>query len=195
LAKRIFDLTAALIGLIVLAPLFLLIALLIKLDSPGAVFHRGLRVGKDGFKFRIYKFRTMVTDAAQRGPGITSSEDARITRMGHRLRRTKLDELPQLINVVKGEMSLVGPRPEDPMYVAYYKAEQRSVLSVIPGITSPASLYYRHEEALLRGAEWEKVYVDTILPRKLKIEMDYIRQRSLWSDLKLILHTVLEMFR
>jgi lipopolysaccharide/colanic/teichoic acid biosynthesis glycosyltransferase len=195
LGKRIFDFTAALIGLIVLSPLFLLVALLIKLDSPGAVFYRGLRVGKDGSEFRIYKFRTMVGDAAQCGPGITTSDDARITRIGRVLRRTKIDELPQLINVVKGEMSLVGPRPEDPRYVSLYTPQQRQVLSVLPGITSPASLEYRREEAFLEGDAWEKTYVETILPHKLEIELAYIKKRTLFTDVALILRTLIALHR
>jgi len=195
MAKRLFDLVCSLAGLVVLSPLFLLVALLVKLDSPGPAFYRGLRVGKDGYPFRIFKFRTMTADAATLGPGITTGDDPRITRIGRILRKTKIDELPQLISVVKGEMSMVGPRPEDPAYVALYTPEHRQVLSVCPGITSPASLQYRHEEALLKGDDWEKTYLGTILPRKLEIELDYIKKRTLFTDVALILHTLIALFR
>ena len=195
MAKRLFDLTLSLMGLLVLSPLFLAVALAIKLDSPGAVFFRGARVGKDGKPFRIFKFRTMVADASQKGPGITTSGDARITRVGRFLRKTKIDELPQLINVVRGEMSLVGPRPEDPVYVSRYTCEQRRVLSVRPGITSPASLHYRDEEAILDGRDWEKAYVEEILPHKLQIEIQYLERSSWLTDLGLVFRTVAAMFR
>ncbi len=192
--KRIIDFSAALAGLAVLAPLLLLIALLIKLDSPGPVFFRGLRVGKGARPFRILKFRTMGAEAERQGPGITTANDPRVTGIGRRLRRTKLDELPQLINVLKGEMSLVGPRPEDPAYVGLYTPEQKRVLSVAPGITSPASLAFRNEEALLQGPDWKRQYVETVLPRKLEIELEYIEKRSLVSDMVLVFRTILGMF-
>lgn len=195
MAKRLFDLLLSLIGLIVLLPLFLVVALAIKLDSPGSVFFRGERVGRDGRVFCIFKFRTMVPDARRRGPGITASEDTRITRVGHFLRDYKLDELPQLLNVVRGEMSLVGPRPEDPFYVKCYSPMQRNVLTVRPGITSPASLRYRHEEKLLKGPNWEKAYIEDLMPRKLELELEYIRHHNLWTDIRLILQTLMAMFR
>lgn len=195
MAKRLFDLCAALVGLILLLPMFGAVAIAIKLDSPGSVFFRGKRVGKNGNIFHIYKFRTMVADAAQRGPGITTSADSRITRVGRFLRRTKIDELPQLINVIKGEMSLVGPRPEDPMYVARYTSEQRRVLTVLPGITSAASLAFRNEEQLLQGAEWERVYLEEVMPRKLAIELAYLERQTWWTDLGLIVKTIFEIFR
>jgi lipopolysaccharide/colanic/teichoic acid biosynthesis glycosyltransferase len=194
-AKRICDLTFALLGLIFLLPLFGLIAIAIKLDSSGAIFFRGKRVGKDGVIFSIYKFRTMIADAAQRGPGITTGDDWRITRVGKFLRRTKLDELPQLLNVVKGEMSLVGPRPEDPAYVARYSPAERRVLSVLPGITSAASLAFRDEERLLQGRDWEVYYLETVMPRKLAIELEYLARRNLWTDLGIILKTLLALWR
>ncbi len=194
-AKRICDLTFALLGLIFLLPLFGLIAIAIKLDSPGAIFFRGKRVGKDGVIFSIYKFRTMIADAAQRGPGITTGDDWRITRVGKFLRRTKLDELPQLLNVVKGEMSLVGPRPEDPAYVARYSPTERRVLSVLPGITSAASLAFRNEERLLQGRDWEVYYLETVMPHKLAIELEYLARRNLWTDLGIILKTLLALWR
>lgn len=190
MAKRLLDLSVSLTGLILLSPLFALIAIAIKLDSPGPVFFGGRRVGRDGSLFDIHKFRTMVVGAARKGPGITAAGDPRITRVGAVLRRTKLDELPQLINVARGEMSVVGPRPEDPRYVALYTPEQRRVLSVRPGITSPASLRFRHEEELLQGEDWERVYREEVLPAKLQVELDYLEHRSMWSDLGIIAQTV-----
>ena len=192
---RVLDAVSSLFGLILLSPLFLLLAVLIKADSVGPVFFRAERVGRGGQLFRPFKFRSMVRRAAQRGPGITTANDERITRVGRLLRRGKLDELPQLLNVLKGEMSLVGPRPEDPHYVALYTPEQRRVLAVRPGITSPASLHYRHEEQLLVGPDWEKVYVEQVMPHKLQIELDYMERRTCSADLRVILETVLALFR
>jgi len=191
MAKCAFDLFASMIGLILLSPLFVLIAIAIKIDSPGPVFFQGERVGRDGHLFHVFKFRSMVAGAARKGPRITAVGDPRITRVGKMLRRTKLDELPQLINVVRGEMSLVGPRPEDPQYVALYTPEQRRVLSVRPGITSPASLRFRQEEDLLRGEDWERVYREEILPDKLRIELNYLKCRSMWHDLSILVQTIL----
>lgn len=191
---RLFDLLVSLVGLIALAPFFLIVAVLIKLDSYGPVFFKGLRVGKDGRTFRIFKFRTMVADATMRGPVITTSNDPRVTRIGRSLRRAKIDELPQLINVFRGEMSLVGPRPEDPEFVALYSQQQRRILSMCPGITSPASLHYRDEEALLEAKDWRQTYLQEILPRKLQIELEYQRHRTLLTDISLVVRTVLEMF-
>lgn len=192
--RRALDLAASLAGLVILSPLFALIAVGIKLDSPGPVFYWSQRVGKGGRPFQLYKFRSMVADADRRGPGITVAGDPRITRVGRFLRRTKLDELPQLINVLKGDMSLVGPRPEDPRYVALYTPEQRRVLAVRPGITSAASLTYRHEEQLLSGGDWETVYRTRVLPDKLAIDLAYLEHRTLASDLKLILRTIVAVF-
>jgi lipopolysaccharide/colanic/teichoic acid biosynthesis glycosyltransferase len=192
---RIIDAAASGIGLIVLSPLFLLIALAIKLTSPGPVFYRSTRVGRDGAPFRITKFRSMVSDADKRGPGITAAGDPRITPVGRLLRRTKLDELPQLINVLKGEMSLVGPRPEDPRYVALYTDEQRQVLRVRPGITSAASLAYRHEEQILSGVDWETQYRQQVMPAKLALDLEYLSRRTVASDLALIWRTVTALFR
>jgi lipopolysaccharide/colanic/teichoic acid biosynthesis glycosyltransferase len=192
---RVLDAAAAAVGLALLSPLFGVIALWIKLTSPGPVFYRALRVGKDGQPFRLYKFRSMIADADRWGPGITAAGDRRVTRVGAILRQTKLDELPQLINVLRGEMSLVGPRPEDPRYVALYTAEQRRVLAVRPGITSAASLAYRHEEQLLSGGDWETIYRTQVLPDKLAIDLAYLEQRTLVSDLSLIVRTVLALVR
>lgn len=195
MAKRLFDLLFSAIGLIVLLPLFVVIVLLIKLDSAGSIFYRARRVGKDGVPFRLYKFRTMIPDADQHGPAITISDDARITPVGRWLRRTKLDELPQLINVLLGQMSLVGPRPEAPSYVALYTGQQRRVLRVRPGITSPAAIAYRHEQQLLSGPEWKKRYVEEIMPAKLALDIEYVQESSLWGDINILWLTVISIWR
>ncbi len=187
--KRLMDLTLACAGLLALAPLFLIIPILIKLDSPGPAFYVAKRVGRHGRPFRLYKFRTMHRDADREGPGVTRAGDERITRMGHFLRQTKLDELPQLINVVKGEMSLVGPRPEDPRYVAHYTPQQEAVLSVAPGITSLASIRFRNEETLLVGQQWERIYIEKIMPEKIRIDVIYLDNWSPSLDLRILLYT------
>jgi lipopolysaccharide/colanic/teichoic acid biosynthesis glycosyltransferase len=188
MAKRAFDLVCAALGLVLLAPLLLGIALWIKLDSRGPVFFRQQRVGRGGVPFCIHKFRTMVADAPALGAPITVGADPRITRAGRFLRRAKLDELPQLIDVLVGTMSLVGPRPELPRYVALYPAELRDkVLSVRPGITDPASIEYRDEAALLaRAADPERAYVEQVLPAKLRCSVRYVEQRSMRGDMRLI---------
>ena len=193
--KRVFDVTASLAGLLILSPLFALIGLLIKLTSPGPVLYRAQRVGRHGKPFALYKFRSMVVDAQRLGPAITAQGDPRVTRIGRLIRRTKLDELPQLFNVLTGDMSLVGPRPEDPRYVALYTPEQRAILAVRPGITSAASLAYRHEEALLSGADWEVRYREEIMPRKLVADMAYVRHSNFLTDIALILRTLLALVR
>ena len=177
-------------GLLLLSPVFAVIAVLIRLSSPGPVFFRGERTGRHGRPFRIVKFRTMREGAAAAGAGITAANDPRVTGVGRLLRRTKLDELPQLINVLRGEMSLVGPRPEDPRYVALYSEEQRRVLRVRPGITSPASFQFRNEEALLSGADWERKYREEVMPQKLRIDLAYVEKAGFWTDLALIWRTV-----
>jgi lipopolysaccharide/colanic/teichoic acid biosynthesis glycosyltransferase len=192
---RLIDLVASALGLLVLSPLFLIVSLLIKADSAGTVFHRSQRAGRHGRPFRLYKFRTMVAGAHMQGPGITPAGDSRITRVGRLLRRTKIDELPQLINVLRGEMGLVGPRPEDPRYVALYTPEQRRVLEARPGMTSPASVRYRHEEEMLVGPDWERVYVERVLPHKLQIELEYLARRTFWSDLGVVLQTSRALFQ
>ena len=193
--KRLFDFLSALFGLIVLFPLFLITSFIIKLTSPGPVFHRGGRVGLNGRLFGLYKFRTMIANAATLGPGITAQNDPRITGVGRFLRRSKIDELPQLINVLMGDMSLVGPRPEDPRYVAQYTPEQKKILNVRPGITSAASLTYQNEERMLKGQDWEIVYETQILPAKLEIDLAYLAKRTLSSDLLLIARTIFSLFR
>ena len=192
---RGLDIAASALGLLVLSPVFAGISLAIKLHDGGPVFYRGLRVGKDGQEFRLYKFRTMVMNADRMGSGITTNGDSRITPIGRFLRKTKLDELPQLINVLASDMSLVGPRPEDPRYVALYTPEQRRILDMRPGITSAASLTYRNEEQMLSGPDWETVYIDEVMPSKLTIDLSYMAQRSLFSDVKLILRTVAAMIK
>ncbi|PZD72831.1 UDP-N-acetylgalactosamine-undecaprenyl-phosphateN-acetylgalactosaminephosphotransferase [Acaryochloris thomasi RCC1774] len=190
-AKRGFDFVCASLGLLILTPLFVVIAIGIKLDDRGSILFRQIRVGQLGHEFEIYKFRTMITDAETLGQQITVGNDSRITGIGALLRKYKLDELPQLINVWKGEMSLVGPRPEVPKYVNLYTPEQRNVLSVPPGITDLASIQFRNENDLLAGASnAEKTYVEEIMPRKLELNQIYISQASLLFDLRLILETL-----
>ncbi|MEP7286088.1 MAG: sugar transferase [Chloroflexota bacterium] len=192
--KRAFDIIVSASALIVLSPVLLIIALAIKLNSPGPILYGAKRVGRGGEPLKIYKFRSMVVDADKRGPGVTVSGDPRVTPIGRILRRTKLDEFPQLLNVLKGEMSFVGPRPEDPRYVAMYTPEQRAVLNVAPGITSLASLRYRHEESMLSGDDWEKQYINEVMPAKLAIDMEYARHPSLWGDIVIMFHTFLALF-
>jgi FlaA1/EpsC-like NDP-sugar epimerase/lipopolysaccharide/colanic/teichoic acid biosynthesis glycosyltransferase len=193
--KRLFDIVASLISLIIFSPILLIIAIAIKFDSRGPVFYRGERLGKDAVPFRIFKFRTMVADASRRGGGLTHRNDPRVTRFGKFLRLTKLDELPQLIDVLRGSMSMVGPRPEDPRYLSHYTPRQRKVLSVRPGVTSIASIRYRREEELLSPADWEKLYVESILPAKLDIELKYLSARSFTLDLLILLATPFSVFR
>lgn len=188
LSKRVFDLVFASLGLILLAPVFVVVAVLIKLDSPGPVFFKGERVGQYGKMFRIFKFRSMIPDAPQKGAAITCKDDPRITRVGRILRKTKLDELPSLVNVLRGEMSLVGPRPESPVWVARYTPEQRSVLSVKPGITGLAQVKYRSEESLLSGQNLEQEYLE-IMEDKLSIDLNYVEASSFFLDLLVLIDT------
>jgi len=197
MAKRLFDILFAASALLALAPLLAVLALWVRLDSPGPVLYRQTRVGRGGRHFRIAKFRTMRVGADQTGPAITVGADARITRAGHFLRRTKLDELPQLSNVLVGDMSVVGPRPEVPHYVALYPPEvARQVFSVRPGITDLASLAFRDESALLaQSSDPEHTYVHEILPAKLRYACEYARTHSLWLDLRIIARTAAAVFR
>jgi len=188
--KRAFDVMASSAILLLLWPFFALISAAVALSSPGPVFYKATRVGQHGRIFKMYKFRTMVVGADKLGPAITTRDDQRVTRIGRLLRKTKLDELPQLINVWLGDMSIVGPRPEDPRYVKLYTPEQVAVLSVRPGITSPASVHYRDEENLIGGSDWETRYVHEILPTKLNLDIEYARQPSLGRDLSLIAQTI-----
>ena len=191
IVKRLFDFGLALAGLVCLSPLFFLLMLLIKLDSRGSVFYTGLRVGKDGKLFGMYKFRTMVTNADKIGGSSTPDDDPRITRMGKFLRATKLDELPQLINVVKGDMSFVGPRPQVKWAVDLYTTRERQVLAVLPGITDYASLRFPNEGEILRGSkDPDKDYMDKIHPEKMRLSLEYIQTRSLLLDLQIIIQTL-----
>lgn len=196
MSKRAFDFIAALLGLVLLCPLLLLVALLIKLDSPGPTLFRQERMGKGFRPFLIYKFRTMVHDAPHKGTAITSSADPRITRVGRILRQTKIDELPQLINVLQGTMSFVGPRPEVPCYVELFRADYAEILRVLPGITDLASIKYRHEAEFLGGFDNpEETYVRHVLPEKIKLAKEYVRQSSFLFDVRLILKTLVGLFR
>ena len=194
--KRAMDIVISGGALAVLWPVLLLIALAIKIDDPGPVFYRQVRVGKDGREFRIFKFRTMVVDADKKGLQITVGRDNRITRMGRLLRKTKLDELAQLINVFVGEMSFVGPRPEVPKYVNLYTPYQRQVLLVRPGITDYASIAYRNENDMLEGAEDpEKMYIDVIMPDMIELNMKYLHEISPLADIRLIFSTIAAVIR
>ena len=197
MGKRAFDLLVSALALVLLAPLLLAIALAIRLDSRGPALFRQQRVGRHGVPFRIHKFRTMTHAPQSGGSLLTVGADARITRAGRFLRRTKLDELPQLLDVLAGTMSLVGPRPEVPRYVALYPPDVRAkVLSVRPGITDPASLMYRDESAVLaRAADPERAYVEVVLPAKLAASIGYVEQASLLGDLRLIGRTLRAMWR
>jgi lipopolysaccharide/colanic/teichoic acid biosynthesis glycosyltransferase len=190
--KRIFDLFFTILGLIILLPFFALIAIWVMLDSPGGVFYRQERIGKDQKPFKLLKFRSMRTGADKQGLLTVGMKDSRITRSGYYLRKYKLDELPQLINVLLGDMSLVGPRPEVEKYVKLYSQEQLKVLSVRPGITDLASIKYRNENDVLASFEdAEAGYIQSVMPDKLKLNLMYIQNRSLLMDLRIILTTVL----
>lgn len=194
LVKRMLDVGIAGGVLGLSAPAMLGIALLIRLDSPGPVLFRQTRVGRDGVPFQLYKFRSMRPNAG--GPSLTQAGDARVTRVGRRLRAWKLDELPQLVQVLRGEMSLVGPRPETPDHVALYSPQQRRVLSVRPGLTSRASIEYRHEERLLAAvADPERLYREEILPHKLALDLIYVEQPGLREDLRILGRTLLAVLR
>jgi lipopolysaccharide/colanic/teichoic acid biosynthesis glycosyltransferase len=196
LEKRLFDIVASAIGLLVLWPVFLVIAVLIKLEDGGPVFYRQERIGYKGRPFKIWKFRTMVVNADKLGKPLTVGRDPRITRVGYWLRKFKLDELPQLLNVLLGEMSLVGPRPEVPQYVALYAPEQRKVLDLVPGITDPASIKFANEaELLAEASDPEKFYIEHIMPAKIRLNMEYASHATLWSDILVILKTLVRIVR
>jgi lipopolysaccharide/colanic/teichoic acid biosynthesis glycosyltransferase len=191
--KRIFDFISSTLGLIVLSPVLLAIAIKIKIGSDGPVFFKQIRVGENNKEFEILKFRTMVVDAEKLGRQITVGNDNRITKIGSFLRKYKLDELPQLINVFKGDMSLVGPRPEVPRYVKLYSEEQRKVLEVKPGITDLASIRYRDENDLLGKAENpDDLYINTIMPDKLALNLEYINNNNIFVDIYIILKTIIK---
>ncbi|MBI3610075.1 MAG: sugar transferase [Nitrospirae bacterium] len=189
--KRIFDFLGSFTGLLVLSPMFLFLALMVKLEDGGPVYYRGVRVGRYGRPFRIFKFRTMVVDAEKLGASSTPGDDQRITRMGKFLRRYKLDELPQLINVLKGEMSFVGPRPQVSWAVKLYNDEEKALLTVRPGITDYASIRFSNEADILWGsADPDREYLIKIAPEKVRLGLEYVRNHSLWVDLKIILATL-----
>lgn len=193
--KRIFDLFFSTIGLIILSPLLLLIAIGIVLESKGGVFYRQERIGKDEVPFRLFKFRSMRPDSDKKGLLTVGSRDNRITKMGYYIRKFKLDELPQLLNVIIGDMSIVGPRPEVKKYTDLYTAAQKKVLSVKPGITDWASLEYFEESDLLsKSADPEKTYIEEVMPAKLKINEKYILNHNLVEDIKIILLTIKRIF-
>ena len=193
--KRAFDVLMAGLGLVLLSPLLIFVALVVKLSSPGGVFFKQERVGKQFNTFLIYKFRSMVQDAPQRGGAITFGDDPRITRVGRVLRSTKIDELPQLINVLKGEMSLVGPRPEARRYVELFREDYEEILRVRPGITDLASITYRDEAAVLGQAEDpEEEYVGRVLPEKIRLAKEYLARSSFLFDLSLIMKTIFKLF-
>jgi len=193
-ARRALDVVVSLAGLFVLSPLLALIALLVKATSAGPVLFVQERVGRGLVPFRLFKFRTMVADAPARGPAITVGSDARVTRVGGFLRRTKLDELPQLVNVLRGDMSLVGPRPEVPKYVALYGEAERRIFTVRPGITDPSSLLYRDESAVLATyPDPERVYREVVLPYKIAVSLAYADSRTVLSDVGLLVRTALRL--
>ena len=194
MAKRLFDILFSIVGLIFFSPLLLTICILIKHEDGGPVFYRGVRVGKDSNLFRIFKFRTMVVNAEKIGGSSTADDDPRITKIGKCLRKYKLDELPQLINVIKGEMSFVGPRPEVQHYVNMFTREEKAILTVSPGITDWASLWNSDEGAILAGSlDPEKTYMEKIRPEKIRLQLEYVRKGSFWVDIKIILQTIFKV--
>ncbi len=189
--KRLFDFSISFIGFIVISPIFFVIALLIKVTSGGPVFYKQDRVGLNGKLFRLYKFRSMVSDADKIGTSVTTKHDPRVTPIGKFLRRFKLDELPQLINVLKGDMSFVGPRPDVPGFADKLQGEDRIILTVRPGITGPATLKYRNEEALLAAqADPDKYNAEVIYPDKVRLNREYVKNQSFLGDMKYLLMTV-----
>lgn len=194
--KRLFDIVFSISGILILSPFFILISILVMVTSAGGAFYRQVRVGKNGKEFKLFKFRTMRMGSDKAGALTIGMRDSRITRIGYYLRKYKLDELPQLFNVLIGDMSFVGPRPEVPKYVALYTPEQKSVLKVKPGITDYASIVYSEENALLANAENpEELYINKVMPAKLKLNMRYIQDMSLRTDMGIILKTIGKIFK
>jgi lipopolysaccharide/colanic/teichoic acid biosynthesis glycosyltransferase len=192
MVKRLFDISLSFVGLALLMPAFLVLAFLIKREDKGPIFYRGLRVGRYGRPFKIFKFRTMVVDAESLGGPSTADDDPRITRIGRIIRKYKLDELPQLINVLKGEMSFVGPRPEVQHYVKMFTEAEKAILDVRPGITDWASLWNPDEGKILGGSpDPEKAYMEKIRPTKVRLQLKYVQERSFLIDLKIIFQTFL----
>jgi lipopolysaccharide/colanic/teichoic acid biosynthesis glycosyltransferase len=189
--KRIFDFIASLIGLILLSPFLVIIGILIKISDKGPIFYRSKRIGQNFKPFYLLKFRTMVVNAEELGPSITKGGDQRITKIGKFLRKTKLDELPQLWNVVKGELSLVGPRPEVEKYISFYKDDYKEILKIRPGITDYAAIKFRNEEEILAKFEdVEKAYIENVLPEKIKLYKTYLNEIGFLTDLKIIFKTL-----
>ena len=196
LAKRTFDIIVASLLVVILSPILLLLSILIKIDSPGPVMFRQVRVTTYGKQFRIFKFRTMVNNADKIGTQVTTKGDSRVTRMGKMLRGCRLDELPQLFNVLKGEMSFVGTRPEVEKYVAHYTDEMKATLLMPAGITSRASIEYKDEERLLESAEnADEVYIHQVLPEKMKYNLRAIEKFSFWDDIKTMFATVIAVIK
>lgn len=194
--KRFFDICMSIFGLIILSPIFLIIAVLIKINSKGAVFFRQTRVGLNGKEFKIYKFRTMVTDAEKKGMQITVGNDSRVTSIGKIIRKCKMDEIPQLINVLIGDMSFVGPRPEVPKYVEMYNEADKEILMIRPGITDIASIEYRNENEILGKSENpEKTYIEEVMPAKIKFNKEYLSNISIKYDIYLIIKTVVAILK
>ncbi|MHC5201494.1 sugar transferase [Myroides sp. LJL119] len=194
--KRVFDIIASATGLILLSPVFIIVAIAIKLDSKGPIFYRQTRVGLNNQDFQIFKFRSMYMDADKKGLITVGGRDPRVTNIGYYIRKFKLDEFPQLLNVFVGEMSIVGPRPEVRKYVLMYSKEQLKVLSVRPGITDNASIKYRNENDILETAnDPEKMYVDVIMPDKLKFNLEYVNNQTIINDIKIIFLTFKEILR
>lgn len=191
MAKRLLDICVSVCGILALSPLFLVVSFLIKQVDDGPVFYRGERIGQNGAPFRIFKFRSMVMNAEKIGGSSTANDDPRITKIGHKLRRLKVDEIPQLLNVLKGDMSLVGPRPEVRHYTNMFSKEEKAILSVRPGITDWASLWNPNEGKILAGSpDPDKTYMEKIRPTKLKLQLKYVREKSLRHDLVIILKTI-----
>ncbi len=187
--KRLFDVISSVLAITMLSPLILVVALLVKLDSPGPLLFRQVRLGRGARPFEIYKFRTMIVGAEARGLQITIRQDNRVTRIGRILRRFDLDELPTLFNVLKGDMSIVGPRPEVPKYLPYYSEAQKQVFSVRPGLTDLGTIAFRNEATHLDGDDAEQVYIHVILPRKLALNLEYIKKQSVFYDLRIMMRT------
>lgn len=193
--KRVMDFCIALVVFLLLSPLFALAAILIKLTSKGSILYKGKRVGKNGKIFTMYKFRTMFTDADKKGPKLTYKNDPRVTPLGKYFRILKIDELPQFFNVLKGDMSLVGPRPEDPKYIGYYTKKQRKILELKPGMTGLAQLKYKNIEELLEEGKITKTYISKIIPEKYRLNMKYLQKSSLLFDIKILIFTLLSLFK
>lgn len=194
--KRTMDVILSLTGLVIISPLLFIISMCIKLDSRGPVFFKQTRVGRYEEPFQIFKFRTMIVDAEKKGKQITVGKDSRITRTGQFLRKYKLDELPQLINVLIGDMSLVGPRPEVPKYTAYYTNEQKRIFEIRPGITDYASIKYRNEnEVLAKSEDPEKTYIEEVMRDKLSLNLKYLDQQSVINDVKIIFMTIIAILK